>query len=279
MRAASQRVSSGHGHGSAAVTVAVPTTTTSTIQLPLLIRGDITFLRQDFTVRQPVGTVRPLQGTNAVRRQRFDYVLRTRILSRKQFEVLEKMVADRPSYPQRDAVLFALRELTGKDAGPTTEAWVQLFPNAETDVEAARLSRQLLKLDGTEREILLAKCRDGKGIVYTQALACAISSLRGVMKEHVRGVLTERLTRMSAKTLRDKLQDEDPEIRRAAVLACARKDKEQAVPDLIALLDNPEPVTARLAEEGLTSITGEHLKYPAAWKDWWKKHGEQVPPK
>jgi hypothetical protein len=276
MRAASQRVSSGHGHGSAAVTVAVPTTTTSTIQLPLLIRGDITFLRQDFTVRQPVGTVRPLQGTNAVRRQRFDYVLRTRILSRKQFEVLEKMVADRPSYPQRDAVLFALRELTGKDAGPTTEAWVQLFPNAETDVEAARLSRQLLKLDGTEREILLAKCRDGKGIVYTQALACAISSLRGVMKEHVRGVLTERLTRMSAKTLRDKLQDEDPEIRRAAVLAYGRKDKGQAVPDLIAALDDPEPVTARLVEEELVTLTGEHLKHPAAWKEWWQKRGEQA---
>jgi hypothetical protein len=176
-------------------------------------------------------------------------------------------------------VLFALRELTGKDAGPTTEAWVQLFPNAETDVEAARLSRKLLKLDGVEREVLLAKCRNGKGSAYTQALACAIFSLKGVVKEHVRGVLTERLTRMSAKTLRDKLQDEYPEIRRAALLSYARKDKEQAVPELIALLDNPEPVTARLAEEGLASITGEHLKYPAAWKDWWQKHGEQRPAK
>jgi hypothetical protein len=223
--------------------------------------------------------VTPRLGTTTVQRQRFDYVLRTRILPRKLYTRLEELVADRPSYPQRDAVLFALRELTGKDAGPTTEAWVELFPNAETDVEAARLSRKLLKSEDLERERLLAKYRDEKGIVYTQALACAISSLKGVTKERVRGVLTERLTRMSAKTLRDKLQDEDPEIRRAAVLACARKDKEQAVPDLIALLDNPEPVTARLAEEGLTSITGEHLKYPAAWKDWWKKHGEQVPPK
>ena len=59
MMTASQRVTSGHGHGSSAVSVSVPTTVSSTVQLPLLIRGNITFLRQDFTVRQPVGAVRP----------------------------------------------------------------------------------------------------------------------------------------------------------------------------------------------------------------------------
>ena len=87
----------------------------------------------------------------------------------------------------------------------------------------------------------MSKCRDDKGIVYTQALANAIPHLQGVSKEHVRGMLAERLTRMSAKTLRDYLQDEDPEIRRAAVLACGHK---QVVPELIALLDTAEPVTS-----------------------------------
>jgi hypothetical protein len=278
MMSASQRVAGGHGHGSSSVRISVPTTTTSTLQLPLLIRGDITFLRQDFTVRVPVGTVRPRQGTNIVRRQRFDFVLRTRILPRKVYEKLEEVIADRPSYPQRDAILFALRELTGKDAGPTTEAWVQMFPDAETTVEAARLGRQIVKADGVEREVMLAKFRDSKGIVYTQALADAIPHLQGVAREHVRGMLAERLTRMSVKTLGDYLQDEDPEIRRAAVVACGRKDKKQVVPELTALLDTSEPVTARLAEEGLASLTGERLKHPDAWKEWWKKHSEQAAP-
>jgi hypothetical protein len=281
MTAAVQQTVSTHSHGSSSVPrVVAPGPDPSVVaQLPLLIRGDITFLRQDFTVRQPVGTVRPNQGTNVVRRQRFDYVLRTRILPRKLYEKIEEMVGDRPSYPQRDAVLFALRELTGKDAGPTTEAWVQMFPDAETTVEAMRLGRQIVKSDDVQREVILSKCRDDKGIVYTQALANAIPHLQGVSKEHVRGMLAERLTRMSAKTLRDYLQDDDPEIRRAAVLACGHKDRKQVVPELIALLDTAEPVTSRLAEEGLASLTGEHLKHPGAWKDWWKKHGEQAAPK
>ena len=141
-------------------------------------------------------------------------------------------------------MLFALRELTGKDAEPTTETWAQRFPDAEITVEAMRLGRQIVKSDGVEREVILSKCRDDKGIDYTQALANAIPHLQGVSKENVRGMLAERLMRMSAKTLRDYLQDEDPEIRRAAVLACGHKDHKQVVPELIALLDTAEPVTS-----------------------------------
>ena len=143
---------------------------------------------------------------------------------------------------------------------------------AETEVEAARLSRTLVKSEDLERSRLLAKYRDGEGIVYTQALACAISSLRGQMKEYVRRCPDRALSRLSAKTLRDRLLDDDAEVRRGAVLACVRKEDKQLVPDLIALLDNPEPVTASLAEEGLSSLTGEHFNNPTAWQSWWKKH-------
>jgi HEAT repeat protein len=79
---------------------------------------------------------------------------------------------------------------------------------------------------------------------------------------------------MSAKSLRDHLRDDDPEIRRAALLSCGRKDKKQIVPELLALLDDPDPIAAQMAEEGLATIAREHLKDPAAWKAWWEKHGD-----
>lgn len=276
-----QQVMSSHSHGSSTVqqTVSVPGTATVVAQLPLLIRGDITFLRQDFTVRQPVAVVDVRRTGNRVRRQRFDYVLRTRLLSRAQFTRLEELTANRSTYPQRDAVLFALRELTGKDAGPTTEAWLQLFPRAETDVAAARLSAKVLKSDGLDRERLLAKCREGEGEVYTQALACVIAGLRGGPKERVRNLMVDRLARLSATELGSKLRDEDAEVRRAAMLACTHKERKDVVPELIEMLGSAEPVTVRLAEEGLANLTGEHLKHPLAWKDWWKKHGEARPTK
>lgn len=37
------------------------------------------------------------------------------------------MPAEPKPYPQREAVLFALRALTGKDVGPTTGAWLDLI--------------------------------------------------------------------------------------------------------------------------------------------------------
>ena len=78
---------------------------------------------------------------------------------------------------------------------------------------------------------------------------------------------------MTAETLRDKLADEDAEVRHAAVAACGRKRDRSLVPDLIALLEGPEPLTARLAEESLDELTGQHFPHPAAWKDWWQKNG------
>jgi HEAT repeat protein len=79
---------------------------------------------------------------------------------------------------------------------------------------------------------------------------------------------------MPAKSLRDDLVDADPEIRRAALLSCGRKDKREVVPQLLMLLDDPEPITARTAEEVLAAVTGENLQDPLAWKAWWEKHGE-----
>ncbi len=74
------------------------------------------------------------------------------------------------SYPQREAVLFALRELTGKDAGTATEAWLALFPRAELDAQAIALSTSLVQTTARRQAQLLAHFKSGQGEVYTVAL-------------------------------------------------------------------------------------------------------------
>jgi HEAT repeat protein len=90
---------------------------------------------------------------------------------------------------------------------------------------------------------------------------------------------------MSARTLSDKLQDDDLEVRRAAALACAMRDERAHVPRLIELLQDPEAAVARAAHAALKSLTNQDLgpgadagqadvaRAVAAWKDWWAKNG------
>jgi hypothetical protein len=240
--------------------------------LPMLIRGDITYLRQDFSLTLQVPD--PPPGAPAAR-TRYDYFVRTREATAAEKWAMKILPASE-SYPQRDSVLSALRGLTGQDAGPTTLAWRELFPQAEVDLKAARLSGEVIQADAFQRVALLGNLRDGKGLAYTLALAGAIPALRGEMQETARQYLADRLSRMTAETLRDKFGDDDPEVRRAAVLACTRKGKRELVPDLIALLEGDEPVTTRLAEAGLKELTGRSFEAPAAWQTWWQGEGREA---
>jgi hypothetical protein len=96
------------------------------------VRVDITYLRQDFSIREPVKS----PGTELVAYPRFDYLVRTRKVKTEEARELKTKSA-KPQ--QREAVLFALRELTGKDAGAETDAWVKLYPPAKLDDETNRL--------------------------------------------------------------------------------------------------------------------------------------------
>jgi hypothetical protein len=195
--------------------------------------------------------------------------VRTRLLTGREAGELRKLTSDLDTYPQREAVLYALRHLTGRDAGPTTAAWEALYPGAELDARAGRLTLELLAATGERREALLVRCRDGKGGAYTDALAAAIPRLPADAQKRARALLAERLTRMAARTLRDKLADDDTEVRRAAVVACVRLEDRAHVPDLIALLDDNEPAIARQAQDGLKKLTGQSLEGAGAWKEWW----------
>jgi HEAT repeat protein len=247
------------------------TANASLMMVPLVIRGDITYLRQDFSVQQPIVDAPASNGP--VPRSRFDYFLRTRDANAAE-RLAAKVLPPSASYPQRDAVLTALRALTGKDAGPTTVAWQELFPQAEIDVRAARVSQDVVKAGPVRQQILLTELRDAKGLVNTVALARAVRDLRGDAQTKARQYLADRLARMTAATLRDKLADDDAEVRHAAVLASVRKGKKELVPDLIALLDVEEPATSRLAEAGLKELTGQDFVAPAAWRTWWSGKAE-----
>jgi hypothetical protein len=138
--------------------------------------------------------------------------------------------------------------------------------------EAARLAQRLLEAKAERQAEELKALRDGKGTVYTQALAGAIHRLGGDGKSQARTALAERLARMSSATLGDKLEDDDSEVRRAAALAAAMREDKKQIGRLVALLEDAEPTVVRAAHAALKSLTGQDLG-PAAteWKAWWSK--------
>ena len=162
----------------------------------VLIRADVQFLRQDFSVTFPPGG-----SYSAAGGLRFDFLVRTRPL--KPAEVREwKYRQDAPTYPQREATLYALRAVTGRDAGPTTEAWLTLYPHAHAEAEGLRLGAALRAAPPDQREQLLARYRDAKEDHYTEGLAHAIPHVTAKFQEKVRAALVERLARLPVDDLR-----------------------------------------------------------------------------
>ena len=91
----------------------------------MLVRFDVTYLRQDFTMNLPVKNAKPWPEM-----QRFDFVVRTREVADQEArtigELLQLSRAGGLS-PYQLAALTALRELTGRDAKPTAAAWKRVL--------------------------------------------------------------------------------------------------------------------------------------------------------
>lgn len=105
----------------------------------IFVRADITYLRQDFSVVQPVSNAGKWPGN-----QRYDYVLRVRKLTPAQAKVyqrLEKKNELPKTYSQREAVLFALRQVTMTDAGDTYEQWSSALPKLRKVIQETERSR------------------------------------------------------------------------------------------------------------------------------------------
>lgn len=153
--------------------------------------------------------------------------------------------------------------------------------------EAGKISEELVNAKGDDQQAVLARMLDSKVAETTDALALAIPKVSGDIQRQARDALTQRLARMTANMLREKLQDDNLEVRRAAALACALKYAKERIPDLLQLLDDPEMDVIQSARQALTELTGEDLGPPrdaprlrraeatAAWRKWWKKQQEE----
>ena len=93
----------------------------------ILVRIDVTYLRQDFSMRMPVENPGPWPFM-----QRFDFVVRKRVVTEQEAKAYRDLlpasepgkVSDRSPYHR--AALVALRELNAGGTGPTTiEGWRQ----------------------------------------------------------------------------------------------------------------------------------------------------------
>ena len=82
---------------------------------------------------------------------RFDYLVRVRRATAGEVKSANEAAPGR-TCEQREAVLFALRGLTGRDAGDTTEAWQRQCPDAELDSQAERLAAGLMRSEGAARQ-------------------------------------------------------------------------------------------------------------------------------
>jgi hypothetical protein len=84
-----------------------------------LVRIDVTYLRQDFSVKLPVADAKPWPDS-----QRFDFLVRTRQTTEQEAKAYRDLL--RPAKglsPYQQVALTTLRNLTGQDAEPTAAAW------------------------------------------------------------------------------------------------------------------------------------------------------------
>lgn len=90
-----------------------------------MVRADTTYLRQDFSLLMPVENASPWPAM-----QRFDFLVRTRVLDGNELAVRMKQLQERPASFVSDhhkAALGALRRLTGQDAAANRAAWTRII--------------------------------------------------------------------------------------------------------------------------------------------------------
>ena len=84
----------------------------------ILVRADVTYLRQDFSLLQKVDNAHPWPQM-----QRFDYLVRNRAVSEKEAKAYQTALTQQTASPYRQTALAALSRLTGRDADGTAQEW------------------------------------------------------------------------------------------------------------------------------------------------------------
>ena len=153
----------------------------------------------------------------------------------------------------------------------------------EADKIADRLA---VKQTEAEWMTKLRIAKESKGGQWTAGIVLAIPRLDSKRAVLAREGLADRLTRMNAETLRKMLADRDPELRRAACLACAMKDDKAMILDLINRVTDIDDAVVRAARAGLKSFSSGRDFGPASgsnddrkrqayddWKSWYQTAG------
>ena len=276
----------GGGGGSSTPSVNVVTST--------FVRADVTFLRQDFSIVQPV----PKHGRLWPADQRFDYLIRLRPLNSSELDTYQaKLETFRASPPQSESLLYALRELTGEDPGSTPADWKRLYSTItgrrydkplEPAEQIGRFKDSLVTATPGVQARRLALFRDKTGAAYDVALAQAIPELPAELQKTARGILTDRLFCMPVHALAQKLGEKDEEMRRAVLTVGKQRKLKTLTPELIALLDDPNTDLAGQAHHLLQQFSSKDLgprrgadrdarqSAMTAWRDWWEHETERL---
>lgn len=93
--------------------------------IDLMVRVDVTYLRQDFSAMLPVADAHPWPDA-----QRFDFLVREREVTAEEAADFRERLTPKEAgvfSPYHRAALAALRDLTGKDTAPTAAAWRELL--------------------------------------------------------------------------------------------------------------------------------------------------------
>ncbi|MCA9163911.1 MAG: hypothetical protein KDA62_13065 [Planctomycetales bacterium] len=138
---------------------------------------------------------------------------------------------------------------------------------------------------------VLEELRERRGAQYTSALTDAVQIVPEDMKAVARGLLAQRLIRMTDETLRAKLEHPDAEVRAATARAIGYKES-PLLAELAAAIRDREPRVAQQARASLMKLTGQDIGPPEGtesyaewyaaskrWEQWVAAHGKTpVPP-
>ena len=229
--------------------------------------------------------------------QRFDYLVRLRPLSGASLSTWQDKLGNyaRQS-PQHESLLYALRELTGEDAGPSVQDWIRRYSTftgerIETPLGPAdlvpHLRNSLVAGPPAQQAARLAAFREKSGSGYDTALAQAIPKLAPELQKAGRSQLAERMYCLPIKTLTTSLSDPDQELRRAGLMVSRQRKLKSLTPELIEMLDDTNPDIARQAHQVLHHFASRDLgpkpgadrdaKLQAmqAWRDWWEQESQK----
>jgi phage FluMu protein Com len=258
------------------------------------VRADVTFLRQDFSVVQPV----PKHGRLWPADQRFDYLVRLRPLSPGDLIAWQNRVgAFATPGSHSEPVLFALRELTGDTTPETSADWKRLYStitgvrfNTPLDPanEVKYLKDCLLQAAPKQQAERIYRFREKTGPVYDTALAQAIPDLSAELQKSARAVLADRAFCQPIQTVADRLKDTDIEMRRANVTVVKQRKLKSLTPELIEMLDDANTEIAGQVHQVLQQFAAKDFgprrgadkdarqEAMASWRDWWDKQTERV---